>query len=190
MKSQVRVLGIDDGSFGFHSGRTVVVGVAMRLPNYTDGVMVSDVEVDGTDATDKILGMLARSRYLDQLRLIMLDGVALGGFNVVDLGRIHDETEIPVASITRDEPDLRAIEMALRAHFEDWKARLDLIRAVPLDEFETGHLPIFIGRVGIGREELAEVLRASIVRGALPEPLRVAHLIATAIARGESRGRA
>ena len=40
------------------------------------------------------------------------------------------------------------------------------------------------------REELAEMLRASTVQGALPEALRVAHLIATAIVRGESRGRA
>lgn len=190
MKGHVRVLAIDDGSFTFHASRAVVAGVVMRLPSYTEAVMVSDAEVDGTDSTDTVMAMLARSRYLDQLRLIMLDGVALGGFNVVDVKRVHEETGIPVATITRDEPDFRAMEAALRKHFEDWRARMDTIRAVPLEEFDTGHTPIWVGRMGIGEQDLKEVLRASIVKGALPEPLRVAHLIATAISRGESRGRA
>jgi len=38
--------------------------------------------------------------------------------------------------------------------------------------------------------ELREVIDLSTVRGALPEPLRIAHLIATALAKGESHGRA
>ncbi len=190
MKDQIRVLGIDDGPFEFGQARTNIVGVAVRLPGYVEGVMVSDVEIDGLDSTQRIIEMLSPSRYLEQLKLIMLDGAALGGFNVVDVRRLNNELGIPVTTVTRDSPDYAEIENALRKHFDDWQVRLDMLRNTDVEEYDTGHTPIFVGRVGIEREELAGIFAGSIVQGALPEALRIAHLIATAMARGESRGRA
>ncbi|MFO7619372.1 MAG: DUF99 family protein [Thermoplasmata archaeon] len=190
MKQQIRVLAIDDGPFNFGEEKAGIVGVVMRLPSYVEGVMTSEVEIDGLDSTDKILEMISKSRYMDGVKLILLDGAALGGFNVVDVKRIHLETGIPVATVTRDRPDYGDIENALRKHFDDWETRLAMLRSTELEEFETEHTPIFVGRVGIDKKVLAEMLAASTVQGALPEALRVAHLIATAIARGESRGRA
>jgi hypothetical protein len=190
MKPQIRILAIDDGPFNFGEEKATVVGIAMRLPNYLEGVMTTNVEIDGMDSTDRILELIGKSRYMDGVKLILLDGAALGGFNVVDVRRIHEETGLPVATVTRDLPDYGEIEKALRKHFEDWEPRLAMMRSTALEEFETEHTPIYVGRVGIEREELAEMLKAATVQGALPEALRVAHLIATAIVRGESRGRA
>ena len=190
MKQQIRILAIDDGPFNFGEVKAGIVGVVMRLPSYLEGVMTAEVEIDGLDSTEIILEMIAKSRYMDGVKLILLDGAALGGFNVVDVRRIHHETGIPVATVTRDRPDYGDIEKALRKHFDDWEARLAMLRSTELHEFETGHTPIYVACVGMGREDLAEILRASTVQGALPEALRVAHLIATAMVKGESRGRA
>jgi len=44
--------------------------------------------------------------------------------------------------------------------------------------------------VGTTEAEVEKALSLTTVRGVLPEPLRVAHLIAAGIVRGESRGRA
>ena len=190
MKSQIRVLGIDDGSFSFGQARTAVIGVSVRLPGYVEGVMMTHVEIDGLDSTDRMIEMLRSSRYLDQLKLIMLDGAAVGGFNVIDVHRLNRELEVPVITVTRDMPDYGEIENALRKHFEDWEPRLAMMKSTELEEYDTGHSPIFVGRVGIERDGLEKILATSIVQGALPEALRIAHLIATAVARGESRGRA
>ncbi|MDO9537067.1 MAG: DUF99 family protein [Thermoplasmata archaeon] len=190
MKSQIRILAIDDGSFSFEEIKTPVVGVAMRLPGYVEGVMISDVEVDGTNSTDQLLKMLAGSRYLDQLKLIMLDGAALGGFNVVDVSRIYNELDVPVITVTRDKPNYDDIEKALRKHFEDWEIRLAMMRKVEPEEYQVGESKIWIGRAGIEASEVEEILELATVQGALPEALRIAHLIASAISRGESRGRA
>jgi hypothetical protein len=38
--------------------------------------------------------------------------------------------------------------------------------------------------------EAEEIIKRSMVRGAVPEPLRLAHIIASGLARGESKGRA
>ena len=42
---------------------------------------------------------------------------------------------------------------------------------------------------GIAREPALELLSASSSKSNFPEPLRVAHLLAAALVRGESRGR-
>jgi endonuclease V-like protein UPF0215 family len=116
--------------------------------------------------------------------------VALGGFNVVDIHSLHKKIDLPVVTITREEPDLLGMERALKDHFEDWRKRLEVIKKGELMEFETKAKPIFMKLVGIEFEELKEIIELSTVRGALPEALRVAHLIATGITAGESYGRA
>ena len=190
MKSHIRILAIDDGSFSFEEMKTPVVGVVMRLPGYIEGVMTTEVDVDGKNSTSQLIKMLTCSRYLSQLKLIMLDGAALGGFNVIDVHRLHDELGIPVITVTRDKPDYGEIENALHKYFDDWKSRLAMMRKVEPQEFQTEHSPIWVGSVGIEHDEIAEILKLATVQGALPEALRIAHLIASAISRGESRGRA
>jgi endonuclease V-like protein UPF0215 family len=190
MKSQVRVLGLDDSPFNFNDEKTHVIGVVMRLPSYIEAVMRCEVEVDGTDANEMLAKMINSSRYKDQLKLVMMDGVALGGFNVVDIENLHQNIDLPVVTITRDEPDILSMESALKDHFEDWQTRFAIIKKGQLHRIETKHKPVYVKFIGMDIKEIEEIIGMSIVRGAIPESLRVAHLIATGIVSGESRGRA
>jgi hypothetical protein len=133
--------------------------------------------------------MVAGSRYAEQVGLVILDGIALAGFNVVDLESFHERTGIPIATVTRDEPNMTEIEAALRKHFPDWERRLELVSRVALRPLDTGHNPLHASVLGMGWDDFARVARSTTVRGALPEPLRIAHLVAAAMVRGESRGR-
>ncbi len=189
MKQQVRILGIDDSPFSFGDGRSLVVGVLVRCPDYVEAVMKTEVTVDGTDATERLAEMVSRSRYREQVHALMLDGIALAGFNVVDISSLHDSLGIPVVTVTRDPPDYERIEVALRKHFDDWGDRLEMIRRLDLVEVQTPHKPVFACGVGVDLEGLRSLIGLSTVRGALPEPVRLAHLIASAMVRGESRGR-
>ena len=91
---------------------------------------------------------------------------------------------------SRDKPDNKKIKEALQKHFNDWKDRWDLISKGELHEIKTKHNPIFIKCVGISIEEAKEIIKISTIRGVVPEPIRVAHLIASGIKRGESYGKA
>lgn len=188
MKRQVRVLGIDDAPFTFEDEEVEVVGVLVRLPSYVEGIMVTKVTVDGRDATERLSEMIGGSRFREGLALILLDGAALGGFNVVDVEGLHERLSIPVATVTRKEPDLPSMERALKARFPDWKERLQLIQRSVLERVETPHKPLYVHALGMPMEDVRALLRRATVRGALPEPLRIAHLIATAIKVGESKG--
>ena len=189
MKQQVRVLGIDDSPFKFGKGTALVVGALVRIPNYLEGIMRTEVTIDGLDSTEKLVEMISRSRYRDQIRLIMTDGIALAGFNLMDISILYARLGIPVLSVTRDKPDLDTMKAALSKHFEDWERRYALVQKLPLRRIPTGHKPLFASGVGLDWKEFEELVQQSTVRGAVPEPLRVAHLIAAAMATGESYGR-
>ncbi|MCE5296976.1 MAG: DUF99 family protein [Euryarchaeota archaeon] len=188
MKDQVRVLGIDDAPFKFGDVEVPIVGAMLRSPSYLEAVMTSSVTVDGDDASAKVITMVSSSRYREQIKLILIDGVSLGGFNVVDIGEILERTGIPVATVTRDLPDTEEMSTALKKHFTDWERRLDIIGGRELRMVATKHSPLFVSSVGLSEGELVRTMEGCTVLGVLPEPIRVAHLIATAIVRGESKG--
>lgn len=190
MKEHIRVLGIDDSPFSFEDDTTVIVGVLIRMPNYVEAVMKSEIDVDGWNSTEKIECMVQESRYRENISAVLIDGIALGGFNVVDIKKLNDLIGIPVASITRKQPDLDSMAAALKKKFADWEKRYKLITGNEMREVETEHNPLYVQHVGIDFESLETLIRKSTVRGALPEPIRVAHLIVTALKRGESYGRA
>lgn len=190
MKPKSRVLGIDDGPFRFGDVEVPVVGVVVQAPSYIDGVLHTRAQVDGRDATERIGGMIRRSRYREGLAMVLVDGSAVGGFNVIDVDRLHADAGVPVATVTRRRPDFPAIERALRRRFEDWEGRWEILRRHPIEEVSTRHRPLFVTQVGATLAEVREAIALTTVRGALPEPLRIAHLVAASLVRGESRGRA
>ncbi len=190
MKPKSRFLGIDDGPFRFSDESVPVVGVLVQAPSYIEGVLSTVAEVDGHDATDRIATMVQRSRYRAGLAMVFIDGTAVGGFNVIDVDALHEGIARPVVTITRKRPDLAAIETALHRRFDDWEERLRLIKRHGVEAMRTRHGSVWVTYVGASQGEVREALTLTTIRGILPEPLRVAHLIAAGIMRGESRGRA
>ena len=88
MKSQIRILGIDDSPFMFNEKYTSVIGVVMRGGEYLEGVIKKEISIDGNDSTYICKKMINNSRHRNQLRAVMIDGIAFGGFNVVDIEQV------------------------------------------------------------------------------------------------------
>ncbi len=190
MKANSRFLGIDDAPFRFDDEFVPVVGVVVQAPSYMEGVLTTLARVDGWDATERIGSMVRGSRYRAGLAMLLIDGTAVGGFNLIDVDALHEAVGVPVVTVTRRRPDLAAMETALRRRFDDWDARWRLLTRHAVEPIPTKHTPLYVTYVGATRTEVREALALTTVRGALPEPLRVAHLIAAGIMKGESHGRA
>ena len=180
MKKEIRILGIDDMPFSFKDEFTSIVGVVMRGGIYLEGVLKSNIKVDGIDATEKIIEMIEKTRHKKQLKIIMIDGIALGGFNVLDGEKIFNETGLPIITITRNKPDMEKIKKALKKHFDDWEKRWEIINKGKTEEINLRY-KIYIKYFGINEEEAINAIKISTIRGAIPEPIRIAHLIATGI---------
>lgn len=190
MKKQIRILGIDDSPFTFNEKYSTIIGVVMRGGAYLECVLRSQVHIDGTEATMVCKQMILNSRHQRQLKVIMLDGACLGGFNVVDIDELSKLTHLPVITITRDKPNQQKIKYALQKNFKDWKERWEILKKEKLHKIITKHNPIYIKCSGLLLEDAKEIINISTIRGVIPEPIRVAHLIASGITRGESYGKA
>ena len=182
IKPEIRVLGIDDGKFIPHTkGTVLIVGVVFRGGYSIEGVMHTKIAIDGLDATEKFASMINSSPHRRQLRLVMLNGITFAGFNVVDLKKLHLETGLPVIAITHDKPDLDAICSALKnlPKSEDrWRL---VVEAGEIYEVINHDTKIYVELAGISLNDAQKIIKLTSTRSCLPEPLRVAHLIASGI---------
>lgn len=168
------VIAVDDAPFAPADERVTVVG-AIYADARLDGVLTAWVTRDGEDATDRIARMLTRSRFAEHVQALMLDGVAVAGFNVIDLERLSGLTGCPVIAVVRRRPDLESIREALIEHLPNGERRWHAIAALgPVEP--AGH--VFIQHAGIDRATAGATVKRHTRHGHLPEPLRVAHLIA------------
>jgi endonuclease V-like protein UPF0215 family len=190
IKQEIRILGVDDSPFPSHTTEEVMlVGTVFRAGNWLDGVLSTYINGDGTDATEKIADMVKNSRNLGQLGVIMLDGITFGGFNIVNIRKIFESTGIPVIVIMRRIPNFEGIKKALK-RFDDWEDRwANVLEAGEVYKVENSEL-VYMQINGIEREDAEDIVKLSTTRSAIPEPLRVAHIIAAGIITGESRGSA
>ena len=184
IKPEIRVLGVDDGVFTPHvKGFAPLIGVVFRGGYWLDGVMSTKVEVDGFDSTAKIAAMVLSSPHYKQLRVMMLDGVTFAGFNVVDIKRLNAETGLPVIAVTREKPNLKDIREALRNLPQSEKRWRAILNAGKILEVSTRSKTekVYVEMSGILEEDAQKIVKLTSTRSSVPEPLRVAHLIASGI---------
>lgn len=186
IKKEIRILGIDDSNFTREDSEVLVVGALVRGGFWIDGVVSTHVERDGLDATEKITNMITKARYKD-LRAIMLKGITIAGFNFVDIEKLNHDTGLPVVVVMRKMPDLSSIEKAL-TNLDHKGKRLEIIeKAGKIYEGKVQEKSdIFFQFKGIEEEDARELIRISSMHSNIPEPLRVSHIIATGVVKGES----
>ena len=105
---------------------------------------------------------------------------------MVDAFTLNRELERPVLIISRKAPDLDAIRNALLNKIPGGRRKWRLIdRLGPMEPCHN----CFIQRVGLSFEEALYTVKRLAVHGNIPEPLRIAHIIAGAVGTGTSSGR-
>ncbi len=207
----MNVIGFDDGPFPHHHrGDVLLVGVVCSRTRL-DGVVSGKIRRDGSNATAEMVRLVRESPFV-HVRAVMLQGIAVGGFNVVDIQRLSRELGVPVLVVMRRAPDLEAVHRAL---FSDSPTSRPPVRgaahkwhliegAGPIELLGSSHRALkrsqvtglrenapklWIQRVGLSLEAARELVHATTLHGNVPEPLRLAHLIAGGITTGKSRGR-
>lgn len=182
----LRAVGFDDAPFD--RGQAAPVGLAGVVCEATrfDGMVWGSLEADGTDATETVVELLQGSKFLPQLHILLLDGIAFGGFNVVDLPELADRLDLPCATVMRSRPDFDAIERALQRVSHSDRRLETMRRAGELHGTEHAFIQVAGTDPDLARRAVDRLTRT----GHVPEPLRIAHLVASAVESGESGRRA
>lgn len=180
------IIGFDDFPFARqHRNDVPIVGAIYSGPRL-EGIVSGKVRRDGVNSTRELVRLVQDSKFGGHLQLVLLQGIALAGFNVVDVPRLHAALGLPVLVIARPAPRREAMRRALLERIPGGARKWALIeRLGPMEPLRHVH----VQRMGLSREEAERVLQETAINGTIPEPLRTAHLIAGGMATGESRGR-
>lgn len=179
-------IGFDDAPFERRTGAPVQVAGVVCSGTRFEGLLWGHTTKDGTDATEVLAQMLAGSKFAPQLHLVLCDGVTVGGLNIIDLITLHEATALPCVSVMRRPPDLRAIRRVVD-RLPDAQVRWHRIQRAGVVH-QLGGFTFQV--VGAEPADVAAALSSLTDRGKVPEPLRLAHLIGSAVVRGESSNRA
>ena len=177
MKAGARALGIAESYRGESSTLAEVVCRASRV---IDGFVFGSCTVGGTDATAACIELIDRLDRED-IRCVMLAGIAPAWYNIIDLEAVHEAADRPVLSVSFEESS--GMTSAIESEFEGEAAeqRLSIYRGLPeRDGVSVGDEQLWVRSVGIDGESAAEVVRAFTPAGGRPEPLRVARQAARA----------
>ncbi len=182
----LRAIGFDDAPFvRRRRGEVGLAGVVCAGTRF-EGLVWGHVRRDGWNATGEIVRLLAGGKFLPQLHLVLVDGIAFGGFNVVDLAALAEALRRPCVAVMRRPPDLDAVERAMRRLPRPARRLEVLRRAGPVHRAG----PFVFQVRGAEPEDVGRALARLTDRGAVPEPLRLAHMVAGAVRTGESGKRA
>jgi endonuclease V-like protein UPF0215 family len=182
-KRGLRALGIAESFSG--RSRSTMAGVVMRKDLRVDGVALARLTVGGMDATDAVLGIIATLARRD-INLVMVSGSVVAWYNILDPGAVAESSGLPVIVVTYEASE--GLEGDILHHFPGDRERLEAYRRlgertpVMLGEGRE----IFIRATGISQGDAAAILRGFTKDGKVPEPLRVARLVARAAMRWEA----
>jgi len=175
-KKGIRVLGVAE-SFKKSGKKSTLAGVVMRRDLIVDGMAFGSATIEGDDATDSIISMhgsLAR----DDINCIVLDGLVISMYNIIDGERVAAETGLPVVAITFE--DSKGLEGSIKHHFADWQHKLEQYQKLGKRErvpLRTGK-SLFIRYWGLSQKGAVAILNSFTLQGSVPEPIRVAKLAA------------
>lgn len=187
LKPGSKVIGWDDGPFTIGQTDTVpLVGVITRGNGQVDGIIKTEIEVDGMEVGEKISRAINSSKHKEELRLIITDGITFGGFNVLELDRLARNTGLPVLAVTRKKVNFDDLREAVKhlSHYEErWRK---IQTAGKLESCVIDGREVHYQTSSLTADQAENALRKTLRGSSVPEAVRLADMIARAYVVGES----
>ena len=114
-KKGIRGLAIAE-SFRHDSQKSVLAGVIISSDLVIDGFVLGGATIKGDDATDEIISMYEKLDRND-ISFLMVSGLVISLYNMVDVKKISDTLDIPVIGVTYS--DSGTLDETIKNHFPD-----------------------------------------------------------------------
>ena len=177
-------------------GASALAGVVMRRDLVIDGFVLGSATIGGCDAAEGIASMHARLGRGD-VGLVAVSGAVVSSYNVVDLERLRELAGVPAAAaVSYAESADGGAALAGRLAALDSRGGGGGARAGTFSRqgprtrvrLHTSH-DLFVRCAGCDPGQVGRLLDSMTVQGSVPEPFRIARLLARA-ARAAKRGAA
>ena len=179
-KRAIRALGVAE-SFESGDRKSTLAGVVMRSDWVTDGFVLGRATVEGDDAT-KAIARMYRKLGRNDVNVVILSGCIISLYNIVDVDALAEDLNLPVVCVTYKEST--GIRRSIRHHFGG-RARKKLEAYENLGgrkriRLKTGY-NVYYRASSITDLEVQRLLDIFTLQGGIPEPVRVAKLLARAV---------
>ncbi len=160
--------------------KSKLAGVVMRRDFVIDGFVFGNATIEGDDATDAMISMYEKLDRND-ISFILVSGLIISMYNIVDMMKLWKKIKMPIIGVTYGESD--GMEEAIRHHFPDsYESKIKQYRNLGTRtkiSLHTKH-DIYLRVEGCDIREAKKLLDTFTLQGAVPEPLRVAQILAKA----------
>jgi uncharacterized protein len=178
-KKGLRALAVAE-SFKLSCKHAVLAGVVMRRDLIIDGIEISKSTIRGDDSTQNIISMWKNMNRND-INCIFLGGIIISMFNIVDGNKVYRSTDIPVIALTYN--DSKGVAHNFKKVFPNsWQSKLEQYQNIGKRQrivLQTGKA-IFVRHWGLSLSDTIILLNYFTLQGSVPEPVRIAKLIARA----------
>lgn len=168
-------------SFRESDKTSTLAGVVMRRDFVIDGFVLGSTTLEGDDSTDEIISMYEKLSRED-ISFVMVSGLIISMYNIVDIKRLWTMLSVPIIGVTYEESG--GIEAAIKHHFPDsYQPKIDQYQRLGSRtkvSLHTNH-DIFLRIEGCSMNEAKRLLDTLTIQGSVPEPLRIAQLLAKAV---------
>jgi len=178
------VIACDDGMVRKVGGGYTVVACILWVDGPVD-VELNLVKVDGLEASSTIAFAVTRLMLRNGVvpKAVLLDSLTIAGFNVASPPTIAKLTGVPVIIVYKYRPSSSRFERASK-HFADWGLRMRVLRLVDnVVEVSLRKGKLYILTWGISLEDAIRVIEGTQIHSRTPEPLRLAHRVASEVTR-------
>lgn len=160
--------------------KSKLAGVVMRRDFVIDGFVFGSATIEGNDATDVIISMYEKLDRND-ISFILVSGLIISMYNIIDMTKLWKNTKMPIIGVTYEESD--GMEDAIRHHFPNsYEPKIKQYQNLGTRtkiSLHTKH-DIYLRVEGCDMKEAKKLLDTFTLQGAIPEPLRVAQILAKA----------
>jgi endonuclease V-like protein UPF0215 family len=113
----------------------------------------------------------------------MLHSLIFAGFNVVDIQKLYKRMKRPIIVFMERTLDIQNMKSKIRSP-SFWEERLELLEKAgrPIPVKGIGYRKtVYLQVCGIDLDDAKEIVKVTTVKNGVPEPLRIARLIASAL---------
>lgn len=182
MKSGIRVLGIDDSPFSHGDAEVFLTGVVYRGTEVVEDVKTVSIEVDAENATEKVIRLHEKCDNTRHIKAVLVDGISLAGFNLVELEKAAERLQKPVIAVTSNRPRPEKFRQAMKDS-GNYSEKFEELPDYTEIELESGRS--FIQYAGTSEEKAKDIIQESTIHGLTPEPIRLADMIGRAFSESE-----
>ncbi|MEN2999128.1 MAG: DUF99 family protein [Acidilobaceae archaeon] len=169
------VIACDDGRVRKGAGYTVISCLLWNAG--PQRARFSLARIDGLEASSLVSALALR---LGRAEALLLDSLTSAGFNPISPSTLERLTGLPTVVVYTYEPSSERLRAAMEKHLPDWEVRLRVLREVDkARRVETRKGELYLYSWGMPLERAVALVESLQVHARVPEPLRLAHMLAS-----------